>query len=159
MGLQTAGLPDPMNHRLVDAETLGQGPYAPVRGIRGLALRGCRDDQRSHVFSLPWRSATPCKILLDPRQSFLDKPSAPARHLAAVNSQKLGNRFVLFALSRHQHDLGSFHQAGGCSATPSPAPKRVFFTFSQLNRLCYSHGTSLLNFRRRISSINSETLH
>src|SRR6266550_7372428 len=159
MRLQTAGLPHPVHHRLVDAQRIGQRPNAPVRGVSGLALGGCLDDQRGHVFSLLWFSATSWSILFNPRQSLLDKPSAPSRHLAAVNSQKLGNRFVLFSFSRHQHDLGPLRQACGRSATPRPARKCVNFTFSQLNRWCYSHGTYLLNFRRRISPINSETLH
>src|SRR5262245_45377266 len=81
--------------------------------------------------SLLWFSATSWQILFNPRQSLLDKPSAPSRHLAAVNSQKLSNRFVLFSCSCHQHDLGTLRQACECSATPRPAPKCVNFTFNQ----------------------------
>src|SRR5262249_45396005 len=83
MRLQTAGFPHPVHHRLVDAQRIGQRPNAPVRAVSGLALGGCLDDQRGHAFSLLWFSATSWQILFNPRQSLLDKPSAPSRHLAA----------------------------------------------------------------------------
>src|SRR4029434_7923253 len=115
-----------------------------------------------HLFSLGRLSATPCKIFLDSRQSLVNKPLTPSRHLARVDSKKRGHGFVLSSSRRHQHDLGSLHRARGGSPPARPTAQRLDFTFRKFNRLGYSHGTLLLkliSLRRRINSINSETLH
>src|SRR5206468_7968794 len=97
MGFQTAGMPHPLYHRFVDAQRIGQGPYAPVRRIGWLGLGGLLNDQRGHLFSLCGLSAAPWKVLFNPRQALLDKPAAPARDLPAVNPQTVSDGFVLFS--------------------------------------------------------------
>ena len=120
MGFKTTGLPNPVHHRFIDAQLLGQCSDAPVGGMRRLTLRSRINNRRGQLFSLLGLSTASRQILFNSRQALLDKPSPPARHLATVHSQKLGDRFVLLPLRRHQHDLGSLHQAGRCSPPARP---------------------------------------
>ncbi len=113
MGFQTTGLPHPVYHRFVDSQPIGQRRNAPVRGMGGLDLDGCLNDQRGYPNSLACLPATPRSVLFNPSHSLLDKPSAPSRYLAGVYSQKLSNRFVLSSRCCHQNYLGPFHQARG----------------------------------------------
>src|SRR5438874_12680748 len=96
--LKSAGVPHPLDHRFVDAQRIGQRPYAPVRGVRRLGLGGPLNNHRGHLFSLGRLSASPWKVLLDSRQSLVNKSPPPSRHLARVNSQKLGNGCVWLSL-------------------------------------------------------------
>ena len=162
MGFKTTGLPHSVHHRFIDAQRIGQRPNAPVRGMRRLSLSCLLNNQWSHLFSFRRLSATSRKILFNSRQALLDKPLPPSRHLATVNPQILGYGSILFSLCRHQNNLSSLHQTGRCPAPARPTGQRLDFTFSQLYRLCHTHGTSLLKLltvRRRISSFNLETLH
>src|SRR6266568_1134116 len=126
---------------------------APVRCLRGGLLGGLADDlfhPRCRKFGLASRSRS---VLLDARQTALDKPLAPAGHPLTPPSQGSSNLFVLSALRGQQNHLGSLPQSARQTATPRPRFKLLSLFSGQSNRRGDSH-VVLLFYQTRESPIS-----
>ena len=93
MGLQSVRFPDALDGHLGDAQVLGEGAGAPMRGRPGLLVKCCIEDALDE-FSGERRFASGARLIAESVEAGLGEALSPQDDGLAVDAESAGNGVV-----------------------------------------------------------------